>query len=224
MMSLELFFKIAFFVVFFSFAYVMTAYTKKAKASKEDQATRVKLHNESEIPLLLKLRTIFGIPFYLGVLAWTFAPRYMEWSALLLPLWTRWFGLGLGLIAVFLNAWSHKTLSRKLGEDFDPALRLLKVPALVKEGPYEKMRHPIYLAFLLMQISVLLLTSNWFIGFCGIAIIVSVIAIRVPEEENMLIEQFGDEYRKYMSQTGSLLPKLTSQNTSKDSRGSGMVY
>ena len=32
MMSLELFFKIAFFVGFFSFAYVMTAYTKKAKA------------------------------------------------------------------------------------------------------------------------------------------------------------------------------------------------
>jgi hypothetical protein len=47
------------------------------------------------------------------------------------------------------------------------------------------MRHPIYLAFLLMQISVLLLTSNWFIGFCGLAIIVSVIAIRVPEEEKL---------------------------------------
>jgi protein-S-isoprenylcysteine O-methyltransferase Ste14 len=207
-MSLEFFFKIAFFVVFFSFAYVMTAYTKKAKARKEDKATRVKLHNESEVPLLLKLRAIFGFPFYLGVLVWTFAPRFMEWSALSLPLWLRWFGLGLGLIAVFINAWSHKTLSQKLGEDFDPALRLLKVPALVKEGPYEKMRHPIYLAFLLMQIAVLFLTADGFIGLCGIAIIVSVIAIRVPEEEKMLIEQFGDEYHNYKNHTGSLLPKF----------------
>lgn len=204
----ELFFKIAFFVVFFSFAYVMTAYTKKAKARKEGTAARVKLHDQHEVPLLLRLRQIFGIPFYLGVLVWTFAPRFMEWSTLPLPAWARWAGLTLGLFAVLVNAWSHKTLSQKLGEDFDPALRLLKVPALVKAGPYAKVRHPIYLAFLMMQISVLLLTSNWFIGLCGIAIIVSVIAIRVPEEEKLMTEQFGDEYRTYMKQTGALLPKI----------------
>jgi protein-S-isoprenylcysteine O-methyltransferase Ste14 len=207
-MTLEIFFKIAFFVVFFSFAYVMTAYTKKSKARKEDTATRVQMHHEHEVPLLLKLRQVFGIPFYLGVLVWAFAPRFMEWSTIPFPLWVRWAGIALGLFAVFLNAWSHKTLSQKLGADFDPALRLLKVPALVTEGPYRIMRHPIYLAFLLMQVAVLLLTSNWFIGFCGLAIILSVIAIRVPEEEKMLIEQFGDEYRNYKNRTGSLLPKL----------------
>jgi protein-S-isoprenylcysteine O-methyltransferase Ste14 len=205
-MNLEIFFKIAFFVVLFSFLFVIMAYTQKAKARKETSATRVQLHNEHEVPLLLQIRKIFGISFYLGILAWTFVPKYMEWSSLALPTWARWAGLGLGLFAIVLNAWSHKTLSQKLGADFDPVLRLLKVPALVTEGPYRRMRHPIYLAFLMMQTSVLLLTSNWFIGFCGIAIIVSVIAIRVPEEEKMLIEQFGDEYRNYMNRTGSLLP------------------
>ena len=206
-MPLEIFFKITFFVVFFSFAYVMSAYTKKAKAGKEDKAARMKMHNENEVPLLLKLRTIFGIPFYLGVLVWTFAPKFMEWSAAPFPAWVRWAGLALGLFAIWLNVWSHKTLSQKLGVDFDPAMRLLKVPALVKEGPYGKMRHPIYLAFLLMQISVLLLTANWLIGFCGIAIIVSVIAIRIPEEEKLLIEQFGNEYLNYKKNTGALLPR-----------------
>jgi protein-S-isoprenylcysteine O-methyltransferase Ste14 len=82
------------------------------------------------------------------------------------------------------------------------------VPALVKEGPYAIIRHPIYLAFLLMQLSVLLLTANWLIGFCGLAIIVSVIAIRVPEEEKLLIEQFDDEYQEYIKRTGTLFPKL----------------
>lgn len=207
-MALEIFFKIAFFVVFFSFAYVMTAYTQKAKARKEDKATRVKMHNESEVPLLLKLRTIFGVPFYLGVLVWTFIPSFMKWAAIPFPVWVRWVGLALGLLAIVINAWSHRTLNQKLSEDFDPALRLLKVPALVTEGPYARMRHPIYLAFLLMQIAVLFLTSNWFIGLCGIAIIISVIAIRVPEEERMLIEQFGDEYRNYIKHTGSLFPKI----------------
>lgn len=119
----------------------------------------------------------------------------------------RWAGLTLGIFAIALNAWSHKTLSQKLGADFDPALRLLKIPALVTEGPYTRMRHPIYLAFLLMQIAVLFLTSNWFIGFCGIAIIISVIAIRVPEEEKLLIEQFGNDYLNYKKNTGALLPQ-----------------
>jgi len=207
-MNLEIFFKIAFFVVLFSFLFVLTAYTQKAKARKETSTKRVQLHNEHEVPLLLNIRKIFGISFYLGIMVWTFAPKYMEWSSLALPVWARWAGLGLGLLSIALNAWSHKTLSQKLGEDFDPVLRLLKVPALVKDGPYANMRHPIYLAFLMMQISVLFLTSNWLIGLSGIAIIVAVIAIRIPEEEKMLIEQFGDEYRNYMKITGSLLPKL----------------
>jgi protein-S-isoprenylcysteine O-methyltransferase Ste14 len=204
----ELFFKITFFVIFFSFAYVMSYYSKKAKSRAKDRNERLQKHNENEVPLLLKLRTIFGIPFYLGILVWTFTPRFMEWSTIPFPIWVRWTGLVLGLFSVFLNAWSHKTLSQKLGADFDPALRLLKVPALVTEGPYAKMRHPIYLAFLLMQISVLFLTSNWFLGFCGLAIIISVITIRVPEEEKMLNEQFGDEYQNYKNQTGSILPRL----------------
>ena len=207
-MNIEIFFRIAFFVILFSFAYVMKSYTQKAKARKESASTRVQLHHEHEVPLLLRIRQIFGISFYLGVLVWTFAPGYMEWSALALPVWVRWTSLALGLLSITLNAWSHKTLSQKLGEDFDPVLRLLKVPALVKEGPYATMRHPIYLAFLMMQISVLLLTSNWFIGLSGIAIIVAVIAIRIPEEEKMLIAQFGDEYRTYRKKTGALLPRL----------------
>src|SRR5688572_29237325 len=162
-MNLELFFKIAFFVILFSFLYVITAYTQKAKARKETSATRVQLHNEHEVPLLLNIRKVFGFSFYLGILAWTFAPKYMEWSSLALPVWARWAGLGLGLLSIAINAWSHKTLSQKPREDFDPVLRLLKIPAIVKDGPYAIMRHPIYLAFLMMQISVLLLTSNWLI-------------------------------------------------------------
>jgi protein-S-isoprenylcysteine O-methyltransferase Ste14 len=53
-----------------------------------------------------------------------------------------------------------------------------------------------------------LLTSNWLIGLSGIAIIIAVITIRIPEEEKMLIDQFGDEYRNYMKETGALLPRL----------------
>lgn len=207
-MTTEIIFKIAFYIVFFSFAYVMTYYSKKAKSHQVEGKSRYQQHHEHEVPLLLKLRTFFGIPFYIGVLVWTFAPKFMEWSTINLPEWTRWLALALGLLAVVLNAISHRTLSKKLGADFDPALRLIEAPALVTDGIYARVRHPIYLAFLLMQISLLFLTSNWFIGLCGIAIIVAVIAIRIPEEERLLAGRFGDEYRNYQKRTGALLPKL----------------
>jgi cbb3-type cytochrome oxidase subunit 3 len=131
-MALESFFKFAFFIVFFSFAYIMTAYRKKARARNEDRTTRIKMHDQHEVPLLLRLRQSFGIPFYLGVLVWTFVRRSMAWSSLSLPTWLRCAGLAFGIFAIVINAWRHKTLSRRLGEDFDPALRLLEVPALVK--------------------------------------------------------------------------------------------
>ncbi|HRQ36323.1 MAG TPA: isoprenylcysteine carboxylmethyltransferase family protein [Chloroflexota bacterium] len=207
-MTLELFFKVAFFIILFSFAYVITAYSKIAKTHDADKTARIKMHHEHEVPLLLKLRQLFGIPFYLGLLVWTFAPSYMDWSALALPVWVRWLGVGIGVFAIFLNIWSHRTLRQQLGNAFDPVLRLLEVPALVQSGPYAIVRHPIYLAFLLMQISVLLLTANWFIGFCGLAIIISVIVIRIPEEEKLLLNQFGDEFNEYRHHTGGLLPKL----------------
>jgi len=31
--------------------------------------------------------------------------------------------------------------------------------------------------------------------------------LRIPKEEQMLIEVFGEEYRTYMQRTGELLPK-----------------
>lgn len=161
-MTLELFFKIALFIIFFSFAYVISAYSKSAKTHDANKSARIKMHHEHEVPLLLKLRKLFGIPFYLGLLVWTFAPAYMDWSALALPIWVRGLGVGIGVFAVLLNVWSHRTMRRQLGDAFDPMLRLLEVPALVQSGPYAIIRHPIYLAFLLMQTSVTAVpSSNW---------------------------------------------------------------
>lgn len=202
----ETFFKIAFLVIFFCFAGIMVYFSRRAKRSSVDAASRVKMHNQQEVPLLLAIRTLLGIPFYAGTLLWVFLPGWMTWSALQLPEWTRLIGLFLGILGVAINLWSHLTLSKKLGKDFDPALRLNTVPALVTDGPYRFIRHPIYTAFLLMQIASLLLTANWLIGLCGIGIIVAVIIIRIPEEERLLAASFGPAFEKYKQSTGTFFP------------------
>jgi len=34
------------------------------------------------------------------------------------------------------------------------------------------------------------------------------ITLRIPKEEQMLLERFGEEYRAYMKRTGRLLPRF----------------
>jgi protein-S-isoprenylcysteine O-methyltransferase Ste14 len=56
------------------------------------------------------------------------------------------------------------------------------------------------------------MASLGFVAANGIPIILSVgtaaiLVTRVPREEKMMIEQFGDEYREYVGKTGRFLPK-----------------
>jgi len=50
--------------------------------------------------------------------------------------------------------------------------------------------------------------ANWFIGLASFVVLVMLL-IRLPKEEEKLIERFGDEYRAYMRRTRRLLPRLT---------------
>ncbi len=45
-------------------------------------------------------------------------------------------------------------------------------------------------------------------GLSGLASALLVQLVRVPREEQMMIEHFGDEYRAYMQRTGGIIPRL----------------
>ena len=89
-----------------------------------------------------------------------------------------------------------------------PFVTTLPVYMYTASVGYEMQIASVTALVLMVPGAVLLLTANWFIGFCGLAIIISVIAIRIPEEEKLLINQFGDEYNQYKRHTGCLVPKL----------------
>jgi protein-S-isoprenylcysteine O-methyltransferase Ste14 len=40
------------------------------------------------------------------------------------------------------------------------------------------------------------------------ALLILFLAVRIKEEEEMLVARFGEEYTNYMKTTGRLLPKL----------------
>ncbi len=119
-----------------------------------------------------------------------------------LAAWLRGCGFLLGLASLGFWTWSQAAL----GALWSAQLLLRSAHFLVTTGPYSRMRHPMYTAMVGWGTSLALLTTNWI--FVMIAAAMALIFFtRVPREEQMLLDQFGDEYRAYMRRTGMFLPK-----------------
>lgn len=51
-----------------------------------------------------------------------------------------------------------------------------------------------------------LVIRPWIAGWFGVAI--ALIRMRTPIEERLLVERFGDDYRRYMLETARWLPRV----------------
>ena len=129
-------------------------------------------------------------------------PSWWRKLDLPLPFWMRWAGFALGLASLGLWTWTHVAL----GSLWSAQLQLRANHRLVDSAPYSRIRHPMYTAILVWATSLGFVIGNWvpIILAAGAAVI---LVARVPREEQMMIEQFGDEYQAYMMRTGRFLPK-----------------
>jgi protein-S-isoprenylcysteine O-methyltransferase Ste14 len=120
-----------------------------------------------------------------------------------LPGWLRWVGFAIGLVTVAFWTWVQVTLDTQ----WSAQLQLTKDHRLITTGPYARIRHPLYAGMLGWSLSLLLLTANWiFVAVCALS--AGGLLYRVPKEEQMMIEAFGEEYKAYMKHTGRFFPKL----------------
>ncbi len=77
---------------------------------------------------------------------------------------------------------------------------------IVKQGPFQFIRHPIYSVWIFSFTGILaMIFYSWglIISVIPIAIIWSLL---VQREETEMINKFGNEYIEYMNQTGQFLP------------------
>ena len=51
---------------------------------------------------------------------------------------------------------------------------------------------------------------NWLAGFGTIVGFGLMYLLRVSKEEEMMLAQFGEQYKTYMANTGRIIPKLSS--------------
>lgn len=93
------------------------------------------------------------------------------------------------------------------------SLEIREGHSLVTQGVYRYTRHPMYAAHWLWGLAQPLLLQNWIAGFAMLVPSLPLYLYRVPREEQMLLEQFGEEYREYMDRTGWIVPRFWRQFT-----------
>lgn len=169
----------------------------------KSQATGEKLARSQEGLFILATLRPVGISMWLGVLAWMVNPAWMAWSAVALPEWLRWAGVGLLACACGLLVWTMRTLGKNLTD----TVVTRQNHTLVVGGPYRWVRHPFYNAALLMAGAVSLITANWFFIAAG-SVLFCLFLIRARKEEENLAIRFGDSYREYRGRTGMVWPRI----------------
>ena len=188
------------FILIAGFAIILPAgiyHRVKSQASGESLDRR-----QEGLFVLATLRPL-GIAFWLGLIAYMINPASMAWSAMSLPAWLRWLGVGVGAVAGSLLIWTMHTLGKNLTD----TVVMRKDHELVTGGPYRFVRHPFYCATILAVLANSTVTANWFLLLTG-GLGCLVIIFRTNKEEENLIARFGDDYRGYMERTGRFFPRL----------------
>jgi protein-S-isoprenylcysteine O-methyltransferase Ste14 len=149
------------------------------------------------IRVIVFLLLIILLVMYITGMAW------IDIFSFPLPAWLRWLGFGLGLLSLTFWTWTQVVLDTQ----WSAQLQLRTEHQLITSGPYALIRHPLYLGMFGWAIALGLLTANWIFVAMAVMSIAGTI-VRIPKEEQMMLEAFGDEYKVYKLRTGRFLPKL----------------
>ena len=116
--------------------------------------------------------------------------------------------LPLGVVAMAAGLWLFWRSHVDLGDNWSVTLEIDAKHRLVTRGVYRLVRHPMYTSFFVSGIGQALLLANWVAGAAALVAVAVLVIVRLPNEEAMMIEAFGDEYRDYMRRTGGVVPRL----------------
>ncbi|GJE54379.1 MULTISPECIES: protein-S-isoprenylcysteine O-methyltransferase [Methylobacterium] len=114
--------------------------------------------------------------------------------------------LVLGIVVAALALWMFDKSHRGLGREWSFSLELRDGHRLKTDGVYRWVRHPMYSAFWLWALAQAILLPNWIAGFSGLVGFGCLYAFRVPREERMMQERFGNEWRAYADATPRVVP------------------
>ncbi len=130
------------------------------------------------------------------------ATPWLAFADYQLPEFAPWCGTALMGAALWLFWRSHADLDL----NWSRTLELRNGHQLVRHGVYRSIRHPMYASIWLFGLAQALLLENWLAGWSGFVAFAPMYFVRVPREEHMMCEFFGQEYRDYVQKTSRIFP------------------
>ncbi|MBY0434469.1 MAG: isoprenylcysteine carboxylmethyltransferase family protein [Cyclobacteriaceae bacterium] len=136
-------------------------------------------------------------------LLWLFTPIIAFEDFELSGYW-RWSGFFISMLSMALFYRVH----RILGDNWSPVLEIRKDHELIITGPYRWVRHPMYSSIWLGVLGMNLLLCNFVFLTFTLASTIVLCLVRIPDEEQLMVSQFGDAYSNYASGKKRIIPFL----------------
>jgi len=188
-------FKIVFIICFAVGCLIRIPFVKRSKADKlgADHTPR--------------LEWLLIVPIFFGMQILPFVYLLTDWLDFADYRVRTWAGIA-GALVFVIALWMLWRSHADLGRNFSVKLRVREEHSLVTKGVYRRIRHPMYAAHLLWAIAQALLLHNWIAGPAFLATSLPLYLLRIPREEKMMLENFGEDYRLYMKRTGRVAPPM----------------
>jgi len=121
------------------------------------------------------------------------------------------FEIGLALLAVALAVgavWVLVAAERALGRQFAYQARLVEGHKLITEGPYRRVRHPMYSSLFGLTLATAVAYSHWMVLPPFVIVYAVGTALRIRSEERLLRKAFGPEFESYARRVPAVIPRL----------------
>jgi len=146
---------------------------------------------------------VFAAVYFAGALVYALVPSWILLLSMPLPAAFRLFMMGVAVLGMLFVLWALRTL----GRNWAPSVSGVRMDTvLVTAGPYGLIRHPIYFGAFVFLVAQALIAANLILLLPTLAL-VTLLYMQLPEEERVLIQRFGDDYREYMKRTPRFIPR-----------------
>ena len=146
------------------------------------------------LPKILTALLLFSPMFRRGVLS----QRFIGISPA-----AQWTGVAFTALGILFTIWARV----HIGRNWSARVVIKEQHELVRTGPYRFVRHPIYTGLLIAIAGTALVTGEWR-GVVALVFAILGFAWKAKREEAILFGEFGEDYARYRSETGMLLPRI----------------
>jgi protein-S-isoprenylcysteine O-methyltransferase Ste14 len=169
-----------------------------SRRQRNEPKSSQRVTKRERILLALLFVAMFFVPLIYAATDW------LDFANYSLPAWAGWLGVAIlgGGLVVFWRAHAD------LGLNWSPSLEIREKHELITRGIYSYIRHPMYASQWLWVFAQPLLLHNWIAGFLNLIVFLFFYPMRVQAEEELMLEQFGEEYRSYMEKVGAVFPRI----------------